>query len=466
MKPQADYCLWLFFLEVLFMSNSISHKFSMHRLLLFTLPSILMMIFVAIYLMANSILIAKYIGQDALEATNIVFPLISVFLAIAIMYATGSNAIISANLGEGNEQKARENFTVIVIVGIITGVALTIAMQVFCRPIVTLLGATENLMPYCIKYLSTYSYIIPFIFIQIASQYFFVTIGKPIHGMISNMTGGVLCLATCYITIAKMKMGLLGSVLGLGCSFVIPAIFFIFYFLFNKSNSLYFVKPKLHKAFLFHSCTNGSSEMVTNLAIAVVTATLNLIMMKLVGEDGVAAVTVIVQVQFFFNSIYIGFGAGIAPIFAYAQGSEDHEQTKTVFKLALIFVLISSVLLVIVSYLLNDMIVGAFISPINPAYSLAKTGFCIFALGYFFAGFNIFTSVFFTSLSNGKLSALISFLRTFLYILSMLLILPPIWGTTGVWLAIPFGETMTAITGFIMLKKKQSTYHYKLSWRN
>lgn len=442
------------------MSYSISQKFNTGSLFRFALPSIIMMLFCAISAMMGSIISSNYISQNAMAAINITFPIAGTVLAIAIMFATGANAIISKNLGEGNFQKAKENFTVIIILGILVGFILSIITLLLLNPILHFLGATTVLEEYCKTYLNIYAYAFPFVFLQISAQYFFVTVGKPMYGMIVIVLGGMSNIILNIILVAWLKIGMVGTGIAIASSFVLPGLFFGLYFLLKRDCILHFVRPKCHKNFIMSSCTNGSSEMVTNLAFACVTALMNHIMLDLAGETGLAAVSVIVQTQFLLNSIYIGFGAGVAPIFGFAYGKDNREQTKTVFKISLRFVLISSILLVILCQLLTTIIVGLFISPDSAAYTMGKTGFRIFAFGYLFAGFNIFSSVFFTSLSNGKLSAFISFLRTFMFILGMLMFLPHILGTTGVWLAIPIAEVLASIVSYTLLKTHRKVYHY------
>jgi Na+-driven multidrug efflux pump len=442
------------------MSHSISQKFDAKSLLTMTLPSMVMMAFISVYSMLGSVFAARFIGESALAAITIIFPLLSTILAIAIMFATGANAIIANNLGLGDKKRARENFTRIVVVGGLTGLLLGLICYVFRYPIVHALGSTPKLESLCIEYLTKYVFVFPFIFWQINSQYFFVTEGKPIFGLLITIVGGLLNILFSYLTMGVWKMGIFGAVIGAGLGFAIPGIFFLLFFLTNRKGTLFFTKPKKHYRFILNTCINGSSEMVTNFAIAIVTAVLNLIMIKFAGEDGVAAVGVLVQVRFMLNSIYIGFGAGIAPIFAYALGADDRDQIKRVFNLSIKFVLISSLILVGASLILDDYIIGIFIKNESPAFQLAKSGYIFFTFGYLFAGMNIFSSVFFTSLSNGKVSAIISFTRTFAFTLGLLLILPYFMGTNGVWLSTPLAELGSLVVSIIYLKKYKKVYHY------
>lgn len=443
------------------MSHALSQKFTTRSLLAMTLPSILMMAFVSIYSMFGSIFASLYIGEKALSAINITFPLFSTIIAISVMFATGSNAIISTNLGVGDAQRARENFTMITHIGGITGIGIGILTYLFRYPLIHFLGSTPSLDPLCITYLTGYIFIFPFIFLEIYTQYFFVTEGKPLYSLLVILMGGSSNIFLCYLTMGVLDMGIIGAVIGAAAGFVLPSIVFLFYFSRNKKGTLYFVKPKKHHHFVLNTCTNGSSEMVTNLAIAIVTAVMNIIMVQRAGEEGLAAVSVIVQVKFLMNSIYIGFGAGVAPIFAYARGADDRKQIKTVLAISLKYVLLSSIALVALSLAFSHHIVAAFIRPESTAFPLAERGFIFFAFGYLFAGINIFVSVFFTALSNGKISAIISFLRTFALALGFLLILPIFFGTNGVWLSAPLSEGLALMISLFFIKRYAKVYHYR-----
>ncbi len=438
----------------------LSKRFNTKSLMLFALPSIIMMIFVSIYSMVGSIFASNYVGEDAMSAINVVFPFTSLVLAVAIMFATGANAIIAKNLGENKLKKAQENFTVLTIMGTIVAFLFTVAWYLFNDNILGFLGSTLALNEYATTYGNIYALTYPLLFWQIFAQFFFVTIGRPGFGMGIVVVGGLSCILVNYLLIVVFEMGIMGAAVGIGVANGIPGAIYLFYFFFKKNCVLHFVKPKLHKGFILKTCTNGSSEMVNNIAIAIITAVMNLIMVRLAGEDGIAVVSVIVQVQFLLSSMYIGYGAGVAPIFAYAQGAGDRKQTKGVFGISVKFVVISSVILVIGCMVFRNQIVGMFIDPASTAFELGRKGFTIFSLGYFFAGFNVFSSIFFTSVSNGKISALVSFLRAFVFILGMLLIMPRLLQDVGVWMAIPVAEFLTVFVALGMLKKHRKMYHY------
>ncbi len=442
------------------MNNPISQAFTPLTLLKFTLPSMVMMLFISIYSMIGSIYAGNYIHQDAMAAMTLVSPLFSCVVAVAVMFATGANAIISKNLGQGKAQEAKEKFTYLFITGLVTGIVLAVLSLTFADDLLHLLGTTPKLHAYAKDYLQALALTFPFVFLQIFGQYFTVTLGMPSLGLIFALISTVANLLITHVSILYFSLGVTGAAMGLGSSFIFPAIIFMTLLCTKKGWVLHLVKPKKHAKFMREVCFNGSSEMVTNLAISAVTIILNLLMGKLHGENGIATVTVIVSLQFFLNSMYIGFGAGVAPIFAFAQGSNDRQQTKSVFKISTLFVGISSVALVVFCFVAKQSIVGIFIDPSSAAYALTMDAFSVFSLGYLFAGMNIFASVFFTSVSNGKISALISFLRTFLFIIGMLAFLPHILGAKGVWLSIPVAEALGIMVSIFLLRKYRLTYHY------
>ncbi len=442
------------------MAHAISKPFNAKELVKFTLPSIIMMMFISVYSLVNGVLAANFVGQEALSTITIVFPMPSIILAISIMFAAGSNAIIAANMGAQKPDVARENFTRIVLTGFIVGTLITILTLIFKEPLVTFLGAGPELQELCERYLTVYSIGFPFFFMQIFCQFYFVTIGKPIYSMTLIIGAGILNMAVAYFAMGVLDMGIEGAAIGPLISFLLPGIFFIVYFAKNKNNSLYFVKPKMHKRFLSNTMLNGSSELVINLAIAVVTVVMNKIMMSLVGVDGVAAIAVLIQVQFLFNSLFIGFVSGVSPVFGYAYGAKNYTQIKTVFKLSIRIVIVCSTVLLSVAIVMADNIVGFYLAEGTVAHQVALSGFKIFAFVYAFSGFNIFASGFFTAMSNGLISALISFLRTFVFIMGMLLILPPIIGTTGVWLAVPIAEASAFVVATVILLRYRKIYYY------
>lgn len=399
------------------------------------------------------------LGTNALSAANIVYPVISIVFAVGIMLSTGGSALIAKKLGEGKEREAREDFSFLTLVSFLFGIAILLIGNIFIEPIVRALGSTDALLPYCVDYLSVSLLLAPAAMLQMMFQTFFVTAGKPLIGLMLTISGGVANMILDYLFMGPFNMGISGAALATGIGELIPAVIGLFYFLFTR-HSLYLTKPVVRFQVLKESCFNGSSEMVTNLSTAVVTYLFNITMLKFLGEPGVAAITIVLYGQFLFNALYMGFSMGVAPVISYNHGSQNLPLLKRIFKICIGFISISSILITIMALVSSPVIVEIF-TPIGSAtYDIAKTGFFLFSINYIFAGINIYSSSMFTAFSDGKVSALISFVRTFVLIVLNILLLPYLIGVNGVWLAVPAAEFMTLFLSVYLFYKKRDVYHY------
>lgn len=441
------------------MSNSIAKDFKFFSLLRFALPTMVMMIFMSLYSIVDGIFISRLLGTNALSAANIVYPVISIVFAVGIMLSTGGSALIAKKLGEGKEREAREDFSFLTLVSFLFGIAILLIGNIFIEPIVQALGSTDALLPYCVDYLSVSLLLAPAAMLQMIFQTFFVTAGKPLIGLMLTISGGVANMILDYLFMGPFNMGISGAALATGIGELIPAVIGLFYFLFTR-HSLYLTKPVVRFQVLKESCFNGSSEMVTNLSTAVVTYLFNITMLKFLGEPGVAAITIVLYGQFLFNALYMGFSMGVAPVISYNHGSQNLPLLKRIFKICIGFISISSILITIMALVSSPVIVEIF-TPIGSAtYDIAKTGFFLFSINYIFAGINIYSSSMFTAFSDGKVSALISFVRTFVLIVLNILLLPYLIGVNGVWLAVPAAEFMTLFLSVYLFYKKRDVYHY------
>lgn len=441
--------------------NRLAKEYSAGGLLRFALPTIVMMIFMASYTMVDGIFVARLVNTTALSAVNIVYPFLNLVLAVGIMLGTGGSAYIAMQMGEGEEAGARENFSFLVTVAVAVSLVIAIFMQVFLDPVLRFLGANEAVWNYCWDYAQGLIWFTPVSVLQLVFQYFFVTAGRPGISLAVTMIGGAANIVLDYVFIELMGMGVSGAAIATGIGYSIPALFGLCYFILNRKGSLYLVKPRLRWRVLIKSCANGSSEMVTNLSMAVITLLFNRILMAMVGEDGVAAATIVFYAEYMLVSAFLGYASGVAPIISYRYGEQNTKQLRHVFRVSIYFVVIVSVAVFAASLLLNHNIVALFVGGRSgPVWELGVRGFFLYAFAYLFKGLNIFASSLFTALNNGKISALLSFLRTFLFIVGALLILPQIWGVDGVWLSVPVAETLALVCSIVLLVRKRHIYHY------
>ena len=441
------------------MGYSISKNFKFSSLLYFAMPSVIMMIFSSLYAIVDGVFISRYVGSDALSASNIVFPIITIIIAVAVMLGTGGSAVIARRMGEGKIDTARQGFTFIVMTGIVFGIVVMIVGLVWLEPIVILLGATNRLLRDGMIYIGILLVFGPLYVLQLIFQVFFVTEGKPDLGLAVTVVGGIANVIFDYLFMGPMNMGIAGAALATGIGQAIPGIAGLIYFSLHRKN-LYFVKFKIDFCLLKESCFNGSSEMVSNLATSVVTFLFNIIMLKLRGEDGVAAITIALYGQFLFNSLYLGYAMGVAPVISFNYGRKNTKLLKRIVKICLIFMTVSSVSITALSLIGNDLVVGVFVPQDSNTFEIASKGCFLFAFNFLFSGINIFTSSMFTALSNGKISAIVSLLRTFIFLVLSILSMPYIIGEAGVWLSVPIAEAITSIVSISMIVKHKKNYNY------
>lgn len=419
-----------------------------------------MMIFMSLYTIVDGIFISRFLGSNALSSLNIVFPVINVVIAIATMLGTGGNAIISKYLGEGRDRDARECLTQFTVIGLAISLLLLVLTQIFLTPLCRILGSTDVLLADCRAYLSVSLLFAPACMLQTLFQSYLVTAGMPALGLFLTIGAGILNAVLDYVLILVFPMGIAGAAIATGIGQSVPAVAGLFYFLLSRKG-LYFTRFRLHPKELFMACYNGSSEMVTQLSNAVITFLFNLIMLDLAGENGVAAITILLYGQFLFNGFYLGFSIGISPIVGFQYGAGNRKQLRSIYRTSFLFVLASSVALTVIAVLSSTPLVSAFTRD-PKTFTLADAGFRIFAFNFLFSGFNIASSGFFTALSNGRVSAIISFLRTLVFIVLSLLTLPRFFGITGAWLAIPVAEFLT----LMLALRLHRTYFIRPGERN
>ena len=434
-------------------------KWNAASLLRFAFPTIVMMVFMGLYTIVDTIFVARFVSTDALSAINIVCPVINLTVGLGTMIAAGGSAVVSRKMGAGLEQEAKEDFTLLILAAAGIGAAILICGTLWLNPILLALGASERLLPYCRDYLGLLLLFLPANVIQTVYANLFVTAGKPGLGFGLSVLAGLANILLDYVFIVLGGMEIRGAALGTGLGYLIPAAAGTVFF-FRNRGALFFVKPRWRGALLTESCLNGSSEMVGQLAAALTTFLFNLTMMERLGEDGVAAVTIMIYSQFLLNTLFIGFSMGVAPVIGFHYGSGNRKQQRKILSICIRFLAAASLLIFALSISGGSLVVRMFTPDASRVYEIAAAGFPVFSVSFLFCGFNIFTSALFTALSNGKVSAVLSFLRTFGLLCGGILLLPRFFGITGVWMAVPMAEGIMFFVSLGCLIYYRERYHY------
>lgn len=442
-------------------NNALAVKFHFSSLVKFAFPNIIMMIFLSLYTIVDGIFISRYVGTLALSAVNMAFPVNCLEMAAGIMLATGGSAIIARRQGEGEEKKAREDFSFLVAVLAMSGVVFAIAGNLFIDEILHLLGTSEAQYELCRTYTLILISFGPAFFLQTGFQTLFVTAGRPGLGLFVTVLGGVTNMVLDYVFVAICGLGVSGAALATAAGYLIPAVTGLIYFACDRKGALYFVRLKMDMRMLGKACFNGSSEMVTNIANAVTTFLFNMLFLRFYGEDGVAAITIVMYFQFVFTAVYFGFSTGVSPIISFKYGADDREQLGKIFRYCMIFISVCSVASWLLSLAVIRPALGIFTEQGSRVYELALEGFGIYALSFLLMGVSIFASSMFTAFSDGVVSAIISFARTFVFLVGMLLILPAALGGKGIWLAVPAAELLGILVAVWYLVRKRKLYHYE-----
>lgn len=441
------------------MNNNLGNKITFLSLIRYTTPTVIMMVFISLYTIIDGLFISNYVGSNALSSTNIIFPVVNFILGIGVMLGSGGSAIVAMFLGANKEKEARQSFSLLLLTSIIIGIIVAVFGVVNLKQIIYMLGSTENLYNDCYKYGFIMLLFAPVIMTKMFFDVFFVTAGKPKLGLTCAILGGVTNIILDYIFITKYNMGVSGAALatciGNSITFVVGIIYFL-----NKNSYLHIERPKFEFSIILKSCTNGISEMITQLSSAITTFLYNIAMLKFIGEDGVAAITIVLYAQFLLVSAYLGFTSGVLPRISYNYGKKDNKELHKIIKYSFTFILILAVSIFIISKLLSEFLVSVFTGDNVAVYNITLHGFNIFSIGFLFSGFNIFTIGMFTAFSNGKISGLLSILRTLVLFLIGIYILPLMFQVNGVWLVVPFCEVLTILLSIFFIFKYKRVYKY------
>ena len=443
------------------MDNRLTMKHNARSLLKFAMPTIIMTVFMSLYTMVDGIFVANFVSADALAGLNLVIPGLSVLVAFSVLISAGGSVVVSRKLGEGKGEQARGDLTFIVLLTMAFGAAVMVLALLFARPILGVLGATENLYDAAFDYYQMLAMFTVPCLLQVQFQYFFVTAGAPALGLACVVAGGISNVILDYVFIVPLDMGIRGAAMATGIGYSIPAVVGLVWFTCNRKGLLCFTKPHFSLSTLRESTVNGIASMIINLAGAMVTWLYNRVIILYLGETGISAATIVLYARFMFNSVLSGYSSGVAPVISFNYGKKDFEQVKLLFRTSLKAVLACSVLVLAASVLLRDAIVALFASGDAVLADMAHRGILLFSISYLFNGVNTFAATLFSSLSNGKLSAVMASMNTFVFLIGAMLLLPRLGlGADGVWLAVPAAEFLSLFLSVYLLKKKQSTYQY------
>ena len=442
------------------MRIQLSGHFTYKKLLRFVMPSIIMMIFTSIYGVVDGLFVSNYVGKTAFAAVNLIMPFLMGISALGFMIGTCGNAIAAKALGEGKKEKANEYFSMMVWVTVIGGLSLAVLGFLFLRPIASALGAEGALLDNCILYGRILLVSLTPFMLQNVFQSFFVTAEKPKLGLYAIIAAGVTNMILDFLFIAVFRWGLAGAAYATAVSEFIGGLFPVFYFSRKNNSLLKLGKLRFNGGILLKACTNGSSELMTNLSMSVVNALYNFQLMRFAGEDGVSAYGTIMYVNFIFIAIFLGYSIGSAPIIGYNYGAGNHAELKNMLRMSLKLVGCWGIALALLSQILAAPLASIFVGYDKGLFGLTCHGFRIYALTFLVNGYNIFGSSFFTALNNGAVSAVISFLRTLVFQIASLLLLPLIFGIDGIWSAVLVSELLTLILTGVFLIKNRTVYHY------
>lgn len=442
------------------MKIKLSDHFTYSKLLRFVFPSIIMMIFTSIYGVVDGLFVSNFAGKTAFASINLVMPFVMILGGIGFMIGTGGTALVSKVLGEGKKEKANKIFTMMIIFTLLLGTLLSVIGVVSMPWVADFLGATEEMMEDCILYGRIVTGFTVAFMLQNVFQSFLIAAEKPKLGLLATVLAGVTNMVLDAIFIIVFKWGVAGAAIATGLSQCVGGIFPLIYFSRDNSSLLRLTNTKLEIKPILNACGNGSSELMSNISSSVVSMIYNFQLMKYVGEDGVSAYGVLMYVQFIFVAIYIGYAIGCAPITGYHFGAQNHGELKNMLRKSAFLSAISGVVLTILAIVLSSPLAKLFVGYDEELYELTRHAFSLFAYSFLLAGFNIFTSSFFTALNNGAVSAAISFMRTLIFQTSSVLILPIFLGVDGIWWAITVAEVFAFILSLIFLFAKREKYHY------
>lgn len=438
----------------------LSDHFTYGKLFRFTLPSIVMMLFISIYGVVDGLFVSNFVGKTAFAAINLVMPFVMVIGGVGFMIGTGGTALVSRVLGEGKRELANRYFTMMVWLSIIVGAVLSTVGIAFMEPVSRFLGATDAMLPDCVLYgRICIGFSVSFM-LQNLFQSFLIAAEKPKLGLAATVAAGVTNMVLDALFIAGFRWGVAGAAIATGLSQCVGGILPLFYFAFPNNSLLRLTRTKLEIRPILQACCNGSSEMMNNIASSIVGMLYNFQLLKYAGEDGVSTYGVLMYVNFCFTAIFIGYSVGSAPIVGYHFGAQNRSELQNMLRKSIILMGTGGVILALAAQLLANPLAHLFVGYDAGLFAMTTHAFRLYSFAFLFMGFNIFASSFFTSLSNGGVSAAIAFLRTLVFQAAAVLILPILFELDGIWWAMTTAEVFAFVISGIFLLADRKRYGY------
>ena len=443
------------------MTIQLSEHFTYKKIFRFALPSIVMMVFTSIYGVVDGTFVSNFVGKTPFAAVNLVWPFLMILGAFGFMIGTGGSALVAKTLGENKKEDANRYFTMLITLVVILGILLTIFGLIVVRPLSYALGARGQMLEDCVTYGRTLMIFNTAFMLQSVFQSLFITAEKPRLGLIMTVAAGLTNMVLDALFIAVFKWGLVGAALASGLSQCIGGILPLIYFLSSKNDTpLKFVKTKMEGKVLLKACANGASELMTTVSSSLVSMLYNFQLMRLAGQNGIAAYGAVMYVEFAFIAVFIGYSIGTAPIVSYHYGSENHNEVKNMLQKSFKIMSILGITMMVLAQILASPLAKVFVGYDKQLFDMTVHGFRLFSFYFILAGINIYASSFFTALNNGMISAIISFSRTLGFETLAVIILPLFLQLDGVWLAITVAEICAFVISISFLIAKKEKYHY------
>ena len=444
------------------MKIQLSDHFTYGKLLRFTLPSIAMMIFTSIYGIVDGFFVSNFAGDIPFKAVNLIMPFLMIVATVGFMFGTGGTAIVAYTMGQGDKQRANRCFSLFVYVTFALGVVFAVLGFVFLRPIAELLGAEGAILENCVLYGRIVLCALPFQVLQYLFQSFFVAAEKPKLGLFVIIAAGVtnMVLDAVLVSLLPQDYKLAGAALATAFSQFVGGAVPLVYFFRKNSSLLRLGRTKFEGKIILRACGNGSSEFMSNVSMSIVGMLYNIELLKYAGDDGIAAYGVMMYVSMIFSAAFIGYSIGTAPVIGFHNGAGNHRELHGILKKSMIMLCVCGALMIASAELLAEPLAKIFVNYSAPLMEMTVHGFRIFAVSFPFMGFAIFNSGFFTALNDGLTSALVSFLRTMVFQVAAVLLLPLLWGIDGVWLSIVVAEALSVAATAVFLLVKRKRYGY------